>query len=313
MKHNSLEETWSWLQATPAFDELCAEYPQEWEIVQHELADIIASGKPEDLKAYLERSAAQEALSIKQLQQGKNRNVSHINLAHVIRNRMAHLAIKRCCLSVATGVTKGKARFNLFNGYMAQKLLFSKGLERKPVSLFWFRLMWPLLWQKKLLMPLVQSKGIYCFYSRALIAALVKLIGNRPCLEIAAGDGTLSRFLSDHGIQVSATDNHGWKQVVQYPEHVAKLDARTALATHNPEVVICSWPPANNDFERHVFATDSVQLYIVISSRHSFASGNWGDYRKQSLFTFAEDKLLSRLVLPPELESSVYVFRRKTA
>ena len=52
------------------------------------------------------------------------------------------------------------------NGFVAQRLLFARGLERKPVSMRRFRLIWPLLWQRRRLMPLVQPKGIYCFYSR---------------------------------------------------------------------------------------------------------------------------------------------------
>jgi hypothetical protein len=58
--------------------------------------------------------------------------------------------------------------------------------------------------------------------------------------------------------------------------------------------------------------TRSVQLYIVIGSRHRFAAGNWGDYHEQSAFSFEEDRELSRLVLPPELDAVVYLFRRKT-
>jgi hypothetical protein len=89
------------------------------------------------------------------------------------------------------------------------------------------------------------------------------------------------------------------------------LDAGQALRAYAPEVVICSWPPANNQFERDVFKARSVQLYIVISSRYPFASGNWGDYKSQSAFDFARDEQLGNLVLPPELGGGVYLFRRK--
>jgi hypothetical protein len=160
-------------------------------------------------------------------------------------------------------------------------------------------------------MSLVQPRGIYCFYSRELIEALAGMIASRSCLEIGAGDGTLTRFLKDQGVQLTATDNHGWGNAVAYPDWVIRLDAREALASYAPEVVICSWPPAQNDFERQVFNTPSVQLYIVIGSRHHFAFGNWDDYRRQTAFEFEEDRKLGALVLPPELESAVYVFRRK--
>ena len=138
------------------------------------------------------------------------------------------------------------------------------------------------------------------------------MIASRSCLEIGAGDGTLSRFLKERGVQITATDNHSWKNAVDYPEWVIKLGAREALAAYAPEVVICSWPPSQNDFERYVFNTPRVQLYIVIGSRHQFAFGNWKDYKQQSVFDLEEDKKLGALVLPPELGAAVYVFRRKS-
>jgi hypothetical protein len=93
---------------------------------------------------------------------------------------------------------------------------------------------------------------------------------------------------------------------------VNKIDAREALAAYLPEVVLCSWPPSQNDFERDVFNASSIQLYIVIGSTHQFAFGNWKEYRLQTAFELEEDKRLSALVLPPELGSKVYVFRRKS-
>lgn len=92
------------------------------------------------------------------------------------------LAIKNHCLITATGLIQGEVRFNYLNGYVTQKLLFSRNLERKPVSLFWFWLIWPLIWQKQLLMPLVQPKEIYCFYSRPLIESLANIMTGR-CLS----------------------------------------------------------------------------------------------------------------------------------
>ncbi|MBY0575177.1 MAG: hypothetical protein K2P67_01060 [Gallionellaceae bacterium] len=311
MKPESHAKTLEWLKTNPSLEELCARYPGEWAAVQQEISAIVERGVAEELKTYLERLSASAARG--NASSGKRQTGAA--LAQFIRSRMAHESVKKLCLSTLAadaGATKGKLRFNLFNGYIAQKLLFSKGLERKPVALFWFRLLWPLVWQKKRLMPLVQPKGIYCFYSRELVEALAGMIASRNCLEIGAGDGTLTRFLKNQGVQLTATDNHGWGNTVAYPDWVLKLDAREALANHRPEVVICSWPPAQNDFERYVFTTPSVQLYIVIGSRHQIASGNWKDYKQQTAFELEEDKELGALVLPPELESAVYVFRRKT-
>ncbi|GAA3390343.1 SAM-dependent methyltransferase [Cryptosporangium minutisporangium] len=228
-----------------------------------------------------------------------------------IRQRMTAAAIRQLALSAATGIRSGRVRFGLVNGYVAQKLLFSRDLDRRPVSMRLFRLVWPLLWQRRLLMPLVGRKGIYCFYSRELLTELVRMAGGRPCLEIAAGDGTLARFLRDQGADVTATDDYSWKHAIDFPGDVERLDAAKALRRYQPAVVFCSWPPAGNGFEREVFATESVELYVVISSKHEYAAGDWASYRRQRSFDFAEDSTLSRLVLPPELDSAVYVFRRR--
>ena len=305
-------DTLVWLQAGPTLAELKECYPQEWEAVSAELAAIFAKGKPEQLQAYLARLAVPMATPAKDIGRRPNRQqLEAAALARLIRQRMAHLALKGYVLSAAAGGRSGKIRFNWLNGFVAQKLLFAHDLVRKPVSLAWFRLLWPLLWQKALLMPLVEAKGIYCFYSRPLIDALARLIGARACLEVAAGDGTLSRFLADAGVTIATTDDYSWKHAVTYPDTVQKLDAGQALKRFRPRVVICSWPPANNAFERLVLADPSVELYIVIGSRHSFASGNWTDYRAQTGFDRVEDAGLGRLVLPPELGATVYLFRRR--
>ena len=160
-------------------------------------------------------------------------------------------------------------------------------------------------------MPLVRPKGIYCFYSSALVTRLAALVAGRPCLEIAAGDGTLSRFLGERGVEVTATDDHSWEHAIRFPEHVVRQDARAALRAHSPQVVLCSWPPPGNTFERAVFATPSVQLYVVVGS-NEHGSGNWADYRAQQDFEMVHDREMSRLVVPHEQDNIVLVFRRRT-
>lgn len=298
------EEVRRWLEGKPSLDELRDAYPADWEVVERDLADVVSSGDTEQLKAYVESLARGASRG--------TREPEPVRVRAELRRRMAATAIEQLSLAAAAGVQTGdRIRFNLLNGFAAQKLLFKHDLERKPVSLPWFRIVWPLLWQRRFLMPLVGPKGIYCFYSKPLIAALAELIGNRSCLEIAAGDGTLTRFLRDVGTNIVATDDHSWSHSVRYADVVAKEEASVALRRRQPQVVVCSWPPAGNRFERHVFETSSVELYVMIGSRHLFAAGNWQDYEHQSRFEFAEYPRLSRLVLPPELDAAVYVFRRK--
>ena len=293
-----------WLDQGPSLEELREVYPAEWAIVKRDLAAVAARGDVADLEAYAAVLAAPASPN-----REHRRRDSGVLIAEQVRRQMAAEVLKQLAVSAATGVRDGRVRFNLINGYVAQKLLFSHGLERRAVSLFWFRLVWPLLWQRRFLMPLVTPKGIYCFFSKQLIQMLAELIGDRSCLEIAAGDGTLSRLLTDAGVNVTATDDYSWRNV-NFADAVLTQDAGEALAECQPEVAICCWPPPGNTFERRVFVTLSVQTYIVIASSHRFATGDWESYESQSDFTFAEDAKLSRLVLPPELEAAVYVFRR---
>lgn len=296
----------AFLATDPSLDELRDAYPDDWAAVQREIGAHLADGGAAGLRAYVQSLASPDPVAA-----GQGRVKRQEALASAtIRQRMAAEIVRRTCVAAATGVSNGKVRFNLVNGWLAQRLLFrGGGLQRKPVSMLRFRLTWPLLTQRRFLMPLVQPRGIYCFYSKPLLRELERLIGDRPCLEIAAGDGTLSRFLRARGVDITATDDHSWKDVA-VADDVVEEDAVTALERLQPRVVLCSWPPASNAFERHVFTTASVERYIVIASTHEFAAGNWADYRRQTAFTFEEHPRLSRLVLPPELESAVYVFDR---
>lgn len=300
-----------WLRSKPSLEELREAFPAEWEAVQRDLADALPRTDVAELKDYLS-SLTVDPLPRRGLSPRRLERLERQAVRAEARRLMTIAALEQLSLAAVAGVPSGgRIRFNLLNGFVAQRLLFEQDLKRKPVSMPWFRLWWPLLWQRRFLMPLVGPKGIYCFYSKPLIGALAELAEGRSCLEIAAGDGTLSRFLRDVGVEVVAIDDYSWEHSVRYSEDVLRADARRALRERQPEVVICSWPPADNSFERHVFSTPSVDTYIVISSRHRFASGNWDDYEQQTGFAFCEEPELSRLVLPPELQSAVYVFRRK--
>lgn len=298
-----------WLASQPSADELADAFPDLWASVQSELGVVLAAGDPARAQAYV------TALSTPQAGAGARRAGHGRSEQDVLRDQIrAHLAVVllgQVRLQTATGVTEGKVRFNFFNGFIAQRLLFAEGLRRKPVSMRWFRLLWPLVWQKPYLMPLVEKQGIYCFYSADLISALADLIGGRSCVEIAAGDGTLSRFLRDVGVEIAATDDHSWKQHINFPDDVTRQDAVRALRRRRPEVVLCSWPPAGNTFEREVFVTDSVDTYVVIGSASEANSGNWADYRKQTAFDIEEAPGLGRLIVPPELDTKVWIFRRR--
>ncbi|MBV8659058.1 MAG: hypothetical protein JO142_14630 [Burkholderiales bacterium] len=302
----------TWLDSNPTLNALAEESPDDWSEVKAELAEIFARRDPAAVKALAERVSVRVGDDGRFLSGERSGHAFEAFVRQQLRARMTHLALRQYAFSSATGVAQGKVRFNLFNGLLAQRLLFERDLVRKPASDRAFRWLWPWLWQKRLLMPLVEKRGIYCFYSRNLVRGLAALIGDRPCVEIAAGDGTLSRFLADVGVQMTATDDHSWSAQVRYPESVKQMDAATALQRLQPKVVLCSWPPSGNAFERKVFRTQSVETYIVIGSRSRFITGNWAEYESQTTFEFTERTDLSSGVLPPELHGGVWVFERKS-
>jgi hypothetical protein len=292
----------AWLEGDPPLAEVRAAFPAEWAQVQRELAAVVGSDDVGAVQAYAARVA-----------QPAPARDERAGVSALARQRLAAAALRQMGVAAATGVTSGTLRFGLVSGWLTQRLLFAGGgLERKPVSMAAFRLVWPLVRQKSYLMPLVEPRGIYCFYSKPLVKALAERIGDRSCVEIAAGDGTLARFMRAAGTDVIATDDYSWRTTRKGAAQadVIEQDAQSALRERAPQVVVCSWPPAGNPFENWVFGTPSVETYIMIGSRSEQAAGNFADYRAQTAFTMERDDGLSKLVLPPEAEPAVYVFER---
>jgi hypothetical protein len=315
--------------ATASLEQLKARYPEHWEQTGSALVAAIQARHAAGAAAFLARARAEAAPWRQRMSQsGQNARVLQAALPALVRERMSLLAVKEVVEGAAAvrasgqdgaaaraGLPARRLRFGLWSGALIQRLFFRAGLERKPVSMSWFKLVWPLVTEKALLMPLCQPQGIYCFYSRPLIgglAALIQEIGPGPTLEIAAGDGTLARFLTRAGTPVQASDDQSWSHSIVFPADVERLDAETALGRHSPRVVLCSWPPPGNRFERRVFRTVSVQRYIVLTTRHRFAAGDWSAYADaQAGFDRRVDERLSKLVLPPEVDPVVLVFDRR--
>ncbi len=166
MSNNNPKKVWKWLKTMPSLSELRAKYPEEWTIVQREISAAYQRSRSEEESPKRLNRASNSATTLPKPARSKPRAGKALDpaLSQYIRNRMAQMAIKNYGLIAASGVRKGVVRFNWLNGFIIKGLLFARELERKPVSLFWFRSMWPLVWQKARLMPLAQPEGIYCFY-----------------------------------------------------------------------------------------------------------------------------------------------------
>jgi hypothetical protein len=304
---------------TASLEELKGRYPAQWDQIGRGLVAAIEARHAAGAAAFLAKARADAApWRLRINRSGGNAKVVRAALPVLVRERMAQLATKEVVVganAALTGRTDRPLRFGLWSGSLVQRLFFRRGLERKPVAMGWFRLFWPLVTEKAALMPLCEPQGIYCFYSRPLIAGLaarIAEVGPEPALEIAAGDGTLSRFLRTTGTEIRATDDHSWSHSITFPQDVEAVSAQDALERHAPRIVLCSWPPPDNDFEARVFRTPSVERYIVITTRHRFAAGDWAAYDDaQTGFARRVDEGLSTLVLPPEIDPVVLIFDRR--
>lgn len=164
------EEVLDWLRQKPTLAQVRQAYPSEWEVVERRVAELVARQHAEAVTSYLAAMANPAADTPGRRRPGQE------TVSLRVRQYMTVEAIQQAYLAAATGVTTGKIRFGLVGGYLAQRLLFAHDLERKPVSLFWFRVCWPLVRRRRSLLPLVRPRGIYCFYSRRLIKELARLV-----------------------------------------------------------------------------------------------------------------------------------------
>jgi hypothetical protein len=149
MSNTSPKKIRKWLETMPTLSELCAKFPEEWAVVQR---DILAAYERSRSEAPLKSLSRPSAPALTQPDGAHRRRGAgkppDPYLSNYIGKRMARLAIKNYGLIATSGVTQGIVRFNWLNGYIIKGLLFARELERKPVSLFWFRLMWSMVWQK---------------------------------------------------------------------------------------------------------------------------------------------------------------------
>lgn len=301
------DEVREWLRGGPGLAAVIERYPAEWAQVNRHVERLATSGDEGAVTGYLRTLAAGASST------PGHRRPDREEVSVLVRRYLVLTAVKQAHLRKATGVEQGTVRLGLVSGWVAQRLLFRRGLERKPVRVLAYRLVWPLVRQRRRVMPLVREAGIYCFYTRELVDRLAGTIGRRPCLEVAAGDGTLARFLRARGVEVTATDDHSWVGPVTYPDDVRKQSATAALREHAPSVVLCSWPPPGNTFERAVLATASVETYLVVTTRNRAEAGDWDAYLAQTGFDLVEHHDLGRLVVPHELEGVVLEFRRRAS
>jgi hypothetical protein len=289
-------------------EKLMTQFPHLWETIRKEVPQLFRTSTPAEIAHHaqalkqseieLRTSAANKQIS----RQAALTRYAEIRLRLYAMQKFLHEVMAR-----ASGPKLSKR-----DQQIAQRLFFTKDHRRRAVSAAWFPLFWKMISNKAGVVQELKSRGIYCVFSQQFGAAIAKLVGSRSCVEIGAGDGTLTVLLEEQGLRIPATDDCSWQHVVNYPDWIEKLSAKATLEKYQPKVVLCSWPPPGNDFERAIFAHPSVQTYVVIGSKHDYASGDRNAYQSQKSFQLRHADELSRLVLPPEFDHEVLVFDRQS-
>ncbi len=312
MRKFSKEESKRILQNEISPEELSQKYVEYSNEVLDEVAKLGKEVSSDNIINLINKYKRKSNLALTKINESnENQKTIDAYLPEIIKARLFLYLINQLNILSKTNKETGKVKFNFWDGYILQKLLFKRDLERKPVSDFWFKLLWKFITNKKILMTLVNEKGIYCFYSKKLLSKIKNIVNNAYCVEVAAGDGTLTGFLNNTGVKCIATDDYSWSNYINYNNSVEKLSAKEALNKYRPEVVICSWSPPNNNFEKYIFQSDHVNTYIAIGTRNGEFSGNHGVYESQTKFTMELDEELSAMIIPPSLENAVYIFKRK--
>jgi hypothetical protein len=295
----------------PTLRELAAEYPSVWQEVIAGLRERVSSNQGEALITW-----RQGALS--ELSKSRTQKVTDGDLQQSqawVRAKMTLLAIEQFSDVMTGKIGKGpKLKDSIFfRFFILRRLISQNTFNVDEFDRRWRRLSDP-VWAAGQL----QRSGIWSVPTTDVVQKIADLCKGKKTLELGAGQGLLYAALKRAGINIDAVDNESWTshhQTVGRASRgatgVLQIDASEALKTLKPSVVICSWPPAGNSFEEDVFTTRSVDLYLVILSKQSFASGNWSAYKAQKNFECTTVPALNSLLRPVEIEQQLLIFRRR--
>lgn len=140
-----------------------------------------------------------------------------------------------------------------------------------------------------------QKNNIYEYPTREYVEHLSRYLADRCAivsertgeepriLELGAGQGRLSYLLSKKlpSADISAVDDFSWGEPSVVAPIVAKMDAREALASYSPHIVLASWVPLfpdnQPDWTSLMRAIPTVQEYLLIGEPENHANPvSWG-------------------------------------
>lgn len=287
--------------------QLADEHPAVWQDVAAGLKERVSGGRADQLLVWRQGALA-DLQNARRIGSFDNSEIA----VSAIKAQMTLLAIEQFC-DVMSGRAGIKPRLR---DVIAMNLLLLARLKSGHVfSSESFDRVWNWIKDPIWAASELQRQGVWSVPTEDLSAKIAGLCQGRRVLELGAGNGLLCHSLKCHGVDITAVDDESWslggKSIRARGVDVLRMDAAQALKQFSPEVVICSWAPVGNLFERDIFRTKSVQAYLAISSRHSFASGNWGAYKEQKAFDCSTSEPLNLLIRPTEIEQQLLIFRRK--
>jgi len=103
---------------------------------------------------------------------------------------------------------------------------------------------------------IARENGMWALVDKQWTKRLAEELEGKKVLEVMAGAGWLAKALSEHGVDITATDNY--ESHMNEGSHdqvtdVENMDALAALeANSDADVVIMSWPPLDNDIAQKV-------------------------------------------------------------
>jgi hypothetical protein len=127
---------------------------------------------------------------------------------------------------------------------------------------------------------LLGEYGIHQFWNQEYIGCLAgevkKRVGDELVLEVAAGDGMLSFWLRNYGVNIRATDSGAWYNYIKRRAPVEIIDAVSAIRKYKPRMVVASWLPAGESLDIEIFNT-CAELnipYIILIGEEDGACGS---------------------------------------
>ena len=294
--------------------ELVRQNPELWQDVMGSIRSAVERKQMSQLAEMGQRAGA----TINRWQSAAGSPLSQTDHARIelIKAQMTSLAIDQ----FITAFTRTGAKPSIRDQVVLKWGLTRHLQSAKTLTLAQYQKAWLRLTDHAAAASAIQQSGFWSVPTKELCLGLKECIKNRPVLEVGAGRGLFVTALNEVGVKIEGVDNCTWtmaKNVLPAAKPFMRLEsAEEALRRSQPSVVLGVWPPPGNKFEKVIFETKSVNLYLAIVSAHQFASGNWQDYKaqesKKSQFYCVMNESLNKMLRPLESDQRLLIFRRKT-